>query len=177
MSEKYRIVLYDDMMMDKQFYVSKESSLRQIQWTDNPKYATTFGSFTLAEKVRDSLLNMMKQSRADGCTIEIENVFTAPKSEPPPPSEPKEETKAQSEPLSDAFKGEGLEWKTRICVFGISFDMAIDGEEMLYRLRDENGKIRTQKREGKDVARDFCACLYGNLCVKLDRFEQRKNTQ
>lgn len=165
MSEKYRIVLHDDTMMDKQFYVSKDSSMKQIQWTNIPKNATTFGSIELAKKVRASLLEIRTSVHADECSIEIEDIsdskhFTEPTEI--------EETKQPEK---------NLEWSSRINIFGISFDLAKSDQGMKYRYKDENGLVHPESSNGKEVAKSFCSRLYGYLCVCIDRFEQVEKGQ
>ena len=163
MSRKYRIILHDDTMMDKRYYVAKDSAMKQIQWTDVPKNATTFGTIELANKVRESLLKLCSSEHAETCSIEIEEIAPA---EPAPPK-----TEAEK-PAED-----NSVWSSRISVFGISFELAKTNEGMRYRYKDENGLIHPESSNGKEVAKSFCSRLYGYLCVCIDRFEQARKRQ
>lgn len=173
MNNRYVIVEYENITMKKGYFLSKESLEQTAQFIEKPENATTYGTFALAEKVKREIMKYPKYAHSDNYTIEIEEYPTAFKSEPPPPSEQKDETKAPSEPLSDVPAEQGLNWSPRHVAFNIAFEIAIKDGIFFYRYKDGNGKIRAQQRNGKDVVIAFCRYLADYLCRRIDDAERK----
>lgn len=183
MADKYRIITTDEETDRRQYYVSKETGIGRIIWTEEEIKATTFASRSGAENVLRILEDMCRENHVYHVLIEVEKVESRKGNEKAALEPPEEKPPGPVKEREPSAEGQGAPRST--FSFGKLPPLRLfirknEAGEQVYSFADEIGNIRafgTGSAAGKDVAKAFCVYAYQLMVKKISEAEERKNEQ
>lgn len=181
MADKYRIITTDGETDRRQYYVSRETGIGRIIWTEEEIKATTFASRSGAENVLRILEDMCRTAHVYHVLMEVEKVedrkgtgkaaLEPTKEKPPDPvKECAPSAEGQGAPRSTFSFGKLPPLRL--------FIRKNEAGEQVYSFADELGNIRasgTGTEEGKDVAKAFCVYAYQLMVKKISEAEAKRS--
>lgn len=180
MADRYRIITTDGETDRRQYYVSRETGIGRIIWTEEEIKATTFASRSGAENVLRILEDMCRANHVYHVLIEVEKV----ENQKGTGKAALESTKKPPDPVKEcAPPPEGRGSPRSTFSFGKLPPIRLyiqknEAGQQVYSFMDENGNVRstgTGSAAGKDVAKAFCVYAYQLMVKKISEAEAKRS--